>query len=173
MGFRLVIEGRIPNGRSCMNRSLGEILRHSAFLFLGVLVAAFLVPGIEYQTTTDLLLAALTLAVLHALLKPLLILFTLPFIIFTLGLGVVLINAGLLYLASKVVSGFSITDLWPAIFGAIIVSLISGLATAIFAPKSMRVYLRGNWGARGGHRGNVAPPTRTPEKPKDPDVIDV
>lgn len=120
-------------------KNLNSVLRDSAFLFVGVLLAAQVLPGIAYEGWRDLLLAALVLSVLNTLLKPLLILFTLPFVIFTLGTGVVLINAALLYLASALVPGFQILGFWSAVFGSVMISAISLTATVLFAPKHLRV----------------------------------
>lgn len=149
-----------------MNQTLGDLIRHALFLFVGVLIAAFIVPGLQYESMGDLIWAAVVLALLNALLKPLLILFMLPFIILTLGLGLVLVNAVLLYLAGVVVPGFVVASFWSGIFGAVIISVIHGLVMVLFMPR--KSWVRQTWvQIRTG--GGAAPRKR--DKPSD--VIDV
>jgi putative membrane protein len=150
-----------------MNTSLGNILKHAALLFLGVLLAAWLVPSITYATTSDLLLAALVLAVLNALLKPILILFVLPFVIFTLGLGLIVINAGLLYLTSAIVPAFAVATFWGAFFGALIISIVHGFALALLMPNKSKFRVQWSNSTRG------SAPRKKPARAKDDDVIDV
>ena len=82
------------------------------FLALGVFLAAGSSEGIRYEDSQSLVLVVIVLSILNLLLKPLLILFTLPFVIFTLGLGVLLINAVLVLLAGKLVPGFEVESIW-------------------------------------------------------------
>lgn len=92
----------------------------------GVVVAAWAVPGITYESGWMLALVAVVLSFLNAFVKPLLVFFTLPFVIVTLGLAVWLINAFLLWLAGQMVPGFSVaTFFWDALIGALIISGIS------------------------------------------------
>ena len=74
-------------------------LRDAVILFLGVLAATWLMDSIQVESTTTLVVVALVLALLNLVLRPLLILFALPFVLFTLGRGILLINAVLRYLA--------------------------------------------------------------------------
>jgi putative membrane protein len=92
-------------------------------LALGVMLATKIIPGIAYDTPRTLLVVVLLLSFFNAILKPLLVLFTLPFILLTLGLGVLLINALLFLFVGKLVEGFQVKGFWSALGGALIVSL--------------------------------------------------
>jgi putative membrane protein len=106
-------------------------------LALGVTLATKIVPGIAYEDTSTLVVVVILLSFLNAVLKPLLVLFTLPFIIFTMGLGIVLINALLFLLVSRLVDGFFVESFGSALLGAIIVSVTNlVLSTALRSPKN-------------------------------------
>ena len=123
-----------------------------AILALGVLLATKLVPGIECRDLTTLVAVVLVLSFCNAILKPLLVLFTLPFILLTLGLGVVVINALLFLFVGRLVDGFHVAGFWPAVGGALVVSITNLLLSAFM-------------------RGSRQP---TPPKPrKRDDVIDI
>lgn len=105
-----------------MNGLLQFLLR-CAVLAVGVVIATKLVPGIRVDDGTTLLAVVLLLTLFNAVLKPLMVLFTLPFIVLTLGLGIVVINALLFLFVGKIVDGFSVDGFWPAVGGALIVSV--------------------------------------------------
>jgi putative membrane protein len=93
---------------------------------LGIVVASAIIDSISYgHDLGTLLLAGLILAVVNVALRPLLILMTLPVVILTLGLGLVLINALMLWLTSKIVHGFHVGGFWSTVGGAIILSLVN------------------------------------------------
>ena len=140
-------------------------LRDAAILFLGVLAASWLLDGIQYESTPTLLLVALVLSLLNMVVKPLLVLFTLPFVIFTLGLGVLLINAVLLYMAGALVPGYDVLTFGTAFLGALIISITSILVNIVLAPKS---HVRVSWSVNG--KSNTREPRK---KISDKDVIDV
>ncbi|MDB6094813.1 MAG: rane protein of unknown function [Verrucomicrobia bacterium] len=100
-------------------------------LAIGVTLATKLVPGIKCADGTTLFAVVVLLSLFNVILKPLLLLFTLPFIILTMGLGVVLINALLIYWVGKLVDGFQVASFWAAVWGAIIVSITSLIANAL------------------------------------------
>ena len=102
-----------------------QILLRWAVSALGVLIAATVIPGIGYDEGSDLVIVVLLLSFLNAFLRPILVLFTLPFVIFTLGFGILLINALLFMLAAHLVDGFHVTWFMSAFFGALVVSLVS------------------------------------------------
>lgn len=103
---------------------------------LGVLVAAHLVGGVRYDRFGSLAVAALVLGLLNAFVRPLLFVVSLPLIILTFGLGIfvifIFINALFLWLAGVVVNGFDVNGFWPAIWGGVVVSLVSGVLNRIF-----------------------------------------
>ncbi len=101
-----------------------SFVRNLIVLAAGVLLAATVVPGIGYDGRWEVLaLVALVLALLNAVLKPLLIIFTLPFIIITLGLGIWVVNAVLLMLAARLVDSFHVSGFGAAMLGSLIISL--------------------------------------------------
>ena len=133
------------------------------FLALGVFLAAGSSEGIRYEDSQSLVLVVIVLSILNLLLKPLLILFTLPFVIFTLGLGVLLINAVLVLLAGKLVPGFEVESIWAALWAAVVISVTSLLANVLLTGKWQLVVQRRD--ARRGQGVRV--------RNADDDVIDV
>ncbi len=102
---------------------LFKILKQALLIALGVLIASSIAPGIKYESPDALVLVVVLLTAFNLILRPLLILFALPFVILTFGLGILLINALLFYLVSELVEGFTVTNFWWALLGAFIVSL--------------------------------------------------
>jgi putative membrane protein len=149
--------------RRLMNSSLNQLLVRWLVLALGVVLATRLVNGISYDTGATLLVVVLLLSLFNAILKPLLVLFTLPFIVVTMGLGVVLINAMLFLWVGKLVDGFNVAGFGAAVKGAIVVSLTNWIVSALVrSPKPVA--------------GPGTPPSSQPAPPKrskDDDVIDI
>ena len=100
----------------------GLILR---FLFgvAGLWIATRVVHGISYNTTTTLLAAALLLGVINAVVRPILVILTLPLTLITFGLFLLVINAITLKLVTVFLHGFHVQGFWPAVWGALIVSI--------------------------------------------------
>ncbi len=92
---------------------------------LAVLTASFVVKGIEYDTWQALLVASLLLGILNAFVRPLIMVLSLPFLILTLGLFTLVINAGLLYFVSRLVKGFQVDSFSAAFWGALVISFVS------------------------------------------------
>ena len=88
-------------------------------------VAAALVSGIDVADQRSLLIAALVIGLVNALLKPFVVLLTLPITFVTLGLFYLFVNAGMLALAARITPGFELAGFWSAFFGAIVISLVS------------------------------------------------
>jgi putative membrane protein len=93
-------------------------------LSIAVWLAAAIVPGVEYVNAQDVLVAAMVLGILNAFVKPLLQLVSIPFILVTLGLFLVVINALLLSLTAWLVPGFQVDGFWPAAGGSLVISLV-------------------------------------------------
>lgn len=117
-------------------------LQRWAINTLAMLVATHLVPGIEYDTVTGLLVASLVFGILITFLRPLLFLLTLPLVVVTLGLFVLFINAGLLYLVGSFVKGFTVAGFWPAFWGALVISLVSLVLNTLTGTGESRVRVR-------------------------------
>jgi putative membrane protein len=113
---------------------LGIILR-TLITGLGIWLAAYLVPGVHAGSAGALLWAAIALGLINAFVRPVLVLLTLPFTILTLGLFLLLLNAAMLNLAGWFVDGFEVEGFWSAVFGAIVVSLVSGLCSRFIGPR--------------------------------------
>ena len=116
---------------------------------LAVLVAVNLVDGITYDTPTNLILASLVLGALNAFLRPLLLLGCLPLLILTLGLFLVVINAILLKLTGNLMSGitgnsesFVVEDFWSAIWGALIISIVTLIANSLTGKGQSKVHFQ-------------------------------
>lgn len=115
-------------------------LRDGLFTAVGVALAAWILPGLDYEGSgATLAFVVLLLSFLNALLRPFLILMALPFVIFTLGLGVLVINALLLWLASAVIPGFVVTDFWNALGGACIIAIVSGFLLLLTGTSRIQV----------------------------------
>ena len=80
----------------------------------------------------SLIAAALFLGIINAFIRPVLLLLSLPFILVTLGLFILVVNALMLWLAGSIVPGFHVDGFWNAFFGSIVVSLVSWVLSAVF-----------------------------------------
>ena len=148
-----------------MNPRLVQLLVHWVVMALGVTLATKLVDGISCDSTATLIVVVLLLNFFNAIIKPVLVLFTLPFIVLTLGLGVVVINALLFMFVGRLVDGFHVAGFWPAVWGALVVS-VTNLILSRFTRKA--AVPRNEAPAEG------APPVRAPLVKKKPDdVIDI
>ncbi len=90
-------------------------------------LAAWLVPGIAINTPATGFIAALILGLINILIKPIFTILTLPLTILTLGLFLLVLNGFMLMLAAYFVPGFYVSGLIAAIFGSIVISLVSSL----------------------------------------------
>ena len=140
-----------------MRFPLTQLLLRWLVLALGVMLATKLIPGIRCDDGLTLFVVVVLLSFFNAILRPLLVLFTLPFIIVTMGLGVVVINALLFLLVGRLVDGFVVAGFWSAVGGSLVVSVTNWLVSA---------FLRGS----NPPRSNRPPP---PKPPKRDDVIDI
>ena len=132
-----------------MLQNLTPFLVHWAITALALWAASFLFRGIRFDSTGALAIAALLLGFANAVVKPLLIVLTLPLTLLTFGLFLLVINALMILLVSALVRGFRVSGFWTALFASIFISLLSiaigslvggsDPATTIQMPK------RGNW----------------------------
>ena len=107
---------------------------------IAVYVATKLVPGIKCEPTGALLGASLLLGIINAVVRPILLLLSLPFIIVTMGLFIFVVNALLLELVSKIVPSFYVAGFWSAFFGAIILSLVSWILSSFFRTTDGKIH---------------------------------
>jgi putative membrane protein len=106
------------------------LINAAALLLLPVLV-----PSIRIEGFGTALIVVLVLGLINALLRPLLILLTLPVTLLTLGLFIFVINALLFQLAAEVIPGFTVGGFWPALFGSLIYSLVSWAISGLLPGK--------------------------------------
>lgn len=95
---------------------------------LALVLAAELIPGIEVANLYIALIAAVILGLLNLIARPILVILTLPITLLTLGLFVFVINAALFLFAASFIDGFSVDGFIPALFGSILVSIVSAVA---------------------------------------------
>jgi putative membrane protein len=93
---------------------------------LVILLSAYILPGVS-ATIIGALVFAVVLGVINAFIKPVILVLTLPINIITLGLFTLVINAGLIMLAAKIVPGFGVSGFWVALIFSVVVFLISAL----------------------------------------------
>jgi len=129
--------------------TIKRFLQTWAINTLAVLVAAALLPGIDWVHWQDLLLASLLLGVLNAFVRPLLMLVALPLLIFTLGLFMLVINALLLLLVGQMVNGFSVRTFWWALLGSIIISMVSMFLNTMTGTGKPRIQIKRGASRRG------------------------
>ncbi len=98
---------------------------------VALLVVAYILPGIAVASFGSAMIAALVLGLLNALVKPVLVILTIPITILTLGLFLLVLNALLFWFAGSVLSGFKVNGFWWALIGALLYSIISGLLTSL------------------------------------------
>jgi|SoiMethySBSTD1v2_1073268.scaffolds.fasta_scaffold557533_2 putative membrane protein len=102
---------------------------------LGLWLASELIPGIDVQNGATLVVAALLLGLVNAFVRPVAVILTLPISIITLGLFLLVINAGMLGLVAWLLDGFSIAGFWSALFGSLVISITSWLASWFIGPR--------------------------------------
>lgn len=101
---------------------------------LALLALPYVVPSVHVASFGTALIVALVLGLINAVLRPLLILLTLPVTLLTLGLFIFVINALLFQLAGNLVDGFNVGGFWSALFGSVVYSLISwALSSLLFS----------------------------------------
>jgi putative membrane protein len=109
---------------------VGFLLR-AAISALGLWVASELLKGLSFESTGKLILAAILLGIVNAIVRPLAFILTLPITIVTLGLFLLVLNAGMVALVAWLVPGFQIAGFWTAVGAALIVSLVSWAASSV------------------------------------------
>ena len=138
-------------------------LANWAITTLGVVVAANVVPSITYDhNTTTLLVASLLLGVFYAVLRPILMILTLPLMILSLGLFTFVINAALLYLVGRTVQNFLVPDFKSAFWGGLVISLVGGFSRSALGIKTNNPRVRINVNASASAKAR--PPSEPPKK---------
>ena len=102
---------------------------------VGLWIASGLIPGIEFRGLHALFFAALVLGCVNAVVRPVVVLMTIPFTIVTLGLFLFVVNAAMLGLTAFLVPGFFVAGFWSALLGSVIVSITGMFASWYIGPK--------------------------------------
>lgn len=108
----------------------GFVLR-VAIVALGLWLASYLLPGLQFDSGLTLLAAALLLGIVNAIVRPIAIVLTLPLTLLTLGLFLLVVNAAMLGLVALLLSGFQISGFWTAVGASLIVSLTGWVASGL------------------------------------------
>jgi putative membrane protein len=146
-----------------MPQSLLSFLKRWLITAVAVALAAQIVHGITCATPMGLVLAALLLGLLNAFIRPVMLLLSLPLLIFTLGLFVLVINAFLLYAVGHVLKDFYVASFGAAFWGSLVISIVS---------LALNMLTKGNGPVFEIRRGKP-PPRRPPDDPGNGPVIDV
>lgn len=102
---------------------------------VGLWIASALVPGLSFASGVTLLVAALLLGIVNAIVRPIVVFLTLPITILTLGIFLFVVNALMLMLVAALLDGFLLSGFWAALFGSLIVSITSWLASWYVGPR--------------------------------------
>jgi putative membrane protein len=118
-----------------MTLSLKRLFVRWVILALGIVLSAHVIPGVTYRGIDTLIVVVLLLSVFNVVLRPVLLLFTAPFILLTLGLGIIVINALGFMIVDYFVDGFTIRGFPQALGAALVVGLTSWILGKIFLPE--------------------------------------
>jgi putative membrane protein len=110
-------------------------LVRAALVALGLWLATVWVPGVYIDGPLTLILAGVTLGVVNSIVRPIAIVLTLPMTIVTLGLFLLVINAGMVALVAWMLPGMHVAGFWAAFWAAVLVSLVSMLGSWFVGPK--------------------------------------
>jgi putative membrane protein len=116
---------------------------------VAIWLATEIVPGIDARSTTAVVAAALVLGLVNAIVRPVLLVLTLPLTLVTLGLFLFVLNAFCLWLTSAIVPGFEVRGFWPAFGGALVVSALSWVVNGFVSDRGRVVVIT--------ERGETAP----------------
>lgn len=107
------------------NREVVRFLIKLLVSSIAVIITSYLLPGVQIHGFLDAVVVAFVVAILNALLKPILVILTIPVTVMSLGLFLLVINAFIIQIAAHFVPGFTVSGFWSALFFSIILSLIT------------------------------------------------
>lgn len=113
---------------------LVRLVLRTLFGMAGLWLAQKFVPGIHFDSTQDLVIAALLLGVVNAVVRPIVFFFTLPITLVTLGLFLLVVNAGMIGLTAWLMGGFTVAGFWPALFASLVVGVTSWFGHMLIGP---------------------------------------
>ena len=103
---------------------------------LAILLVTNVYSGIQVDSVTTAVIAAVVLALINTIVRPVIVLLTLPISMLTLGLFLLVINAAMLYLAAWLVNGFDVGGFWDALIASFIISVVVALLNGLIKSKS-------------------------------------
>jgi putative membrane protein len=119
-----------------LNRPFYRFLLRWLVSAVGLYIAAILIgKSISYDNGLSVVFAGLVLAIINTVLKPFLIILSLPALVFTLGLFMIVINGVTVYIASKLYTPLHVNNFWAAIFAGMVIGLVNYLVTTILEGK--------------------------------------
>jgi len=110
-------------------------------LTFAIIATSYLIDGIQVSGFASAFFAAAILGILNAFFRPILLILTLPVNILSLGLFTFVINAIVLMMVSGVISGFEVYGFWSAVFGSLLISLVSWLLTSFIGERGTVQYI--------------------------------
>ncbi|MXW06302.1 MAG: phage holin family protein [Gemmatimonadetes bacterium] len=103
---------------------------------LAILLVTNVYSGIQVDSVTTAIIAAVVLALINTIVRPVIVLLTLPISMLTLGLFLLVINAAMLYVAAWLVNGFDVGGYWDALIASLIISVVVALLNGLIKSKS-------------------------------------
>jgi putative membrane protein len=103
---------------------------------LALLAVPYLIPSVRVDSIYAALLTAVVLGLVNTIIRPVLVVLTLPITVVTLGLFILVVNALLFWFVASFIEGFQVTGFWSAFWGALAYSIISTLASWLLLPKA-------------------------------------
>jgi len=117
------------------------ILLRWLILTFSIITTSYLIDGIQVSGFLSAFFAAAILGILNAFFRPILLILTLPVNILSLGLFTFVINAAMLMMVSGIISGFKVYGFWSAVFGSLLISLVSWLLTSFISERGTVQYI--------------------------------
>ena len=117
------------------SRGMRSFLIHWLVTAVALAVCTRIVPGITVSTNEILLISALVLGLVNAIVRPVMVVLTLPITVLTLGLFLLIVNGIALAIAAWLVPGFRVASLGSAVLGALVISLVSYLLGRLLEPR--------------------------------------
>ena len=150
-GYHFTVYHSGPGGHGRLSNTGGAgLFVKWLLLTAAVMITAYLFESITVTGFFSALFAAAVIGMLNMLLRPLLILLTLPVNIMTFGLFTFLINALMLKIASGLISGFTVTGFWSTVFGAIVISIVNWILNVF-----VLTFMQTGRGASSGNPGEI------------------
>jgi putative membrane protein len=119
---------------------MGFLLR-IAVNIVAIVLAAEIVPGIRVDGVLSAVAAGLLLGAVNAVVRPVLLVLTFPITLVTLGLFIFVLNGLCLWLVAAVIKGFAVAGFWPAVLGALVVSIVSWVVTVLVSDSGKMVVI--------------------------------